>query len=82
MDIGTISLLIVVAMIALMLTGMPLAWVTMLLAVGCTLFWLGPAGLPLRRLMMMLTIRKTRTPTPRTGATCSTATATPRRWPR
>ena len=47
MDIGTISLLIVVVMIALMLTGMPLAWVTMLLAVGCTLFWLGPAGLPL-----------------------------------
>jgi tripartite ATP-independent transporter DctM subunit len=26
---------------------MPLAWVTMLLAVGCTLLWLGPAGLPL-----------------------------------
>jgi tripartite ATP-independent transporter DctM subunit len=26
---------------------MPLAWVTMLLAVGCTLFWLGPPGLPL-----------------------------------
>ena len=47
MDIGTISLLIVVVMIALMLTGMPLAWVTMLLAVGCTLLWLGPAGLPL-----------------------------------
>jgi TRAP-type mannitol/chloroaromatic compound transport system permease large subunit len=47
LDIGTISLLIVVVMIALMLTGMPLAWVTMLLAVGCTLFWLGPAGLPL-----------------------------------
>ena len=47
MDIGTISLLIVVVMIALMLTGMPLAWVTMLLAVGCTLFWLGPPGLPL-----------------------------------
>jgi tripartite ATP-independent transporter DctM subunit len=47
LDIGTISLLIVVVMIALMLTGMPLAWVTMLLAVGCTLFWLGPPGLPL-----------------------------------
>ena len=29
-----IELLIVVVMIALMLTGMPLAWVTMLLAVG------------------------------------------------
>jgi tripartite ATP-independent transporter DctM subunit len=47
LDIGTISLLIVVVMIALMLTGMPLAWVTMLLAVGCTLLWLGPMGLPL-----------------------------------
>jgi tripartite ATP-independent transporter DctM subunit len=47
LDIGTVSLLIVVVMIALMLTGMPLAWVTMLLAVGCTLLWLGPAGLPL-----------------------------------
>ena len=47
MDIGTISLLIIVVMITLMLTGMPLAWVTMLLAVGCTLLWLGPAGLPL-----------------------------------
>ena len=47
MDIGTISLLIIVVMIGLMLTGMPLAWVTMLLAVGCTLLWLGPMGLPL-----------------------------------
>jgi tripartite ATP-independent transporter DctM subunit len=47
LDIGTISLLIVVVMVALMLTGMPLAWVTMLLAVGCTLLWLGPMGLPL-----------------------------------
>ena len=47
MDIGTISLLIVVVMLVLMLAGMPLAWVTMLLAVGCTLLWLGPAGLPL-----------------------------------
>jgi tripartite ATP-independent transporter DctM subunit len=47
LDIGTISLLIIVVMITLMLTGMPLAWVTMLLAVGCTLLWLGPAGLPL-----------------------------------
>ena len=47
MDIGTISLLIIVVMIGLMLTGMPLAWVTMLLAVGCTVLWLGPMGLPL-----------------------------------
>jgi tripartite ATP-independent transporter DctM subunit len=47
LDIGTISLLIIVVMVGLMLTGMPLAWVTMLLAVGCTLLWLGPMGLPL-----------------------------------
>jgi TRAP-type mannitol/chloroaromatic compound transport system permease large subunit len=47
LDIGTITLLIVLAMLALMVTGMPLAWITMTLAVGCTLLWLGPAGLPL-----------------------------------
>jgi tripartite ATP-independent transporter DctM subunit len=47
MGIETISILIVVVMILLMLTGMPLAWVTMTLAVGCTLLWLGPTGLPL-----------------------------------
>jgi len=47
MGIETITLLILVAMIGLMLLGMPLAWVTMTLAVGCTLFWLGPPGLPL-----------------------------------
>ena len=47
MGIETISILIVVAMILLMLTGMPLAWVTMTLAVSCTLLWLGPTGLPL-----------------------------------
>ena len=47
MGIETISILIVVVMILLMLTGMPLAWVTMTLAVSCTLLWLGPTGLPL-----------------------------------
>lgn len=47
MGIETISILIVVAMILLMLTGMPLAWVTMTLAVTCTLLWLGPTGMPL-----------------------------------
>jgi tripartite ATP-independent transporter DctM subunit len=47
MGIETISILIVVTMILLMLTGMPLAWVTMTIAVSCTLLWLGPAGLPL-----------------------------------
>ena len=30
-----------------MIAGVPLAWITMSLAVGCTLAWLGPAGLPL-----------------------------------
>lgn len=47
MGIETISLLILGAMIVLMLTGMPLAYVTMALAIGCTLLWLGPHGLPL-----------------------------------
>ena len=47
MGIEAITLLIILAMVGLMLLGMPLAWVTMTLAVGCTLFWLGPAGLPL-----------------------------------
>jgi tripartite ATP-independent transporter DctM subunit len=47
MGIETITLLIIVVMIGLMLLGMPLAWVTMTLAVGCTLLWLGPPGLPL-----------------------------------
>ena len=47
MGIETITVLIVVAMIILMLLGVPLGWVTMTLAVGCTLFWLGPNGLPL-----------------------------------
>ena len=47
MGIETISLIILLAMVGLMLTGMPLAYVTMSLAIGCTLFWLGPSGLPL-----------------------------------
>ena len=47
MGIETITILIVVAMVVLMLLGVPLGWVTMTLAVGCTLFWLGPNGLPL-----------------------------------
>ncbi len=47
MGIETITILIVVVMIALMLLGVPLGWITMTLAVGCTLFWLGPNGLPL-----------------------------------
>jgi tripartite ATP-independent transporter DctM subunit len=47
MGIETISLLIVVAMIVLMLTGMPLVYVTMSIAVACTLYQLGFSGLPL-----------------------------------
>ena len=47
MGIETITLLIILVMIGLMLLGMPLAWITMTLAVGCTLLWLGPPGLPL-----------------------------------
>lgn len=47
MGIETITLLVVGTMILLMVAGVPLAWVTMVLAVGCTLGWLGPAGLPL-----------------------------------
>ncbi|UEM07670.1 TRAP transporter large permease subunit (plasmid) [Skermanella rosea] len=34
-------------MVGLMIAGVPLAWITMSLAIGCTLAWLGPAGLPL-----------------------------------
>jgi tripartite ATP-independent transporter DctM subunit len=47
LGIETITLLVVGTMILLMVAGVPLAWVTMVLAVGCTLGWLGPAGLPL-----------------------------------
>ena len=47
MGIETITLLVVGTMILLMVAGVPLAWTTMVLAVGCTLGWLGPAGLPL-----------------------------------
>jgi tripartite ATP-independent transporter DctM subunit len=47
LGIETITLLVVGTMILLMIAGVPLAWITMVLAVGCTLGWLGPAGLPL-----------------------------------
>ena len=47
MGIEYITLLVVGVMILLMIAGVPLAWITMSLAVGCTLAWLGPAGLPL-----------------------------------
>ncbi len=47
MGIETITILIVAVMLGFMLLGVPLAWTTMALAVGCTLLWLGPVGLPL-----------------------------------
>lgn len=47
MPIETITLLVVAVMLLLMLAGVPLAWIMMTIAVGCTLAWLGPAGLPL-----------------------------------
>ncbi len=47
MGIETATILIIAVMLGFMLLGVPLAWTTMALAVGCTLLWLGPAGLPL-----------------------------------
>ncbi len=47
MGIEVISLIILVSMIGLMLTGMPLVYVTMSIAIGCTLYHLGFSGLPL-----------------------------------
>jgi tripartite ATP-independent transporter DctM subunit len=47
LGIETATLLIVVVMLALMMAGVPLAWITMSLAVGCTVLWFGPQGLPL-----------------------------------
>jgi tripartite ATP-independent transporter DctM subunit len=47
LGIETITLVVIGVMIFLMMLGVPLAWITMALAVGCTLAWLGPAGLPL-----------------------------------
>jgi TRAP-type mannitol/chloroaromatic compound transport system permease large subunit len=47
LGIETATILIVAVMLGFMLLGIPLAWTTMALAVGCTLLWLGPPGLPL-----------------------------------
>ena len=47
LGIGGATLLILAVMIALMLTGMPLAWVLLTIACGCTVLWIGPSGLPL-----------------------------------
>jgi tripartite ATP-independent transporter DctM subunit len=47
LGIGWATLVILAVMIGLMLTGMPLAWVLLTIACGCTVLWIGPAGLPL-----------------------------------
>jgi tripartite ATP-independent transporter DctM subunit len=47
LGIETATILIVIVMLGFMLMGVPLAWTTMALAVGCTLLWFGPMGLPL-----------------------------------
>jgi len=44
-DIGTVSIGIVIALIALMATGMPLGVVTLLISIVCALFFFGPKGL-------------------------------------
>jgi len=44
-DIGTVSIGIVIALIALMATGMPLGVVTLLISVICALLFFGPRGL-------------------------------------
>jgi tripartite ATP-independent transporter DctM subunit len=47
LGIGWATLVVLAVMISLMLTGMPLGWVLMTIACGCTVLWIGPAGLPL-----------------------------------
>ncbi|MBL8699609.1 MAG: TRAP transporter large permease subunit [Alphaproteobacteria bacterium] len=47
LGIGWATLVVLAVMIALMLTGMPLAWVLLTIACGCTVLWIGPSGLPL-----------------------------------
>jgi tripartite ATP-independent transporter DctM subunit len=47
LGIEWITVLIIVTMIALMLAGIPLAWVLLTIACGCTLLWIGPSGMPL-----------------------------------
>ncbi|GHD57467.1 hypothetical protein GCM10017083_39020 [Thalassobaculum fulvum] len=44
-DIGTVSIGIVVALIALMMTGMPLGVVTLIVSIVCALLFFGPRGL-------------------------------------
>jgi len=44
-DIGTVSIGIVIALIALMMTGMPLGVVTLIVSIACALLFFGPRGL-------------------------------------
>ncbi len=44
-DIGTVSVGIVIALIALMMTGMPLGVVTLIVSIVCALLFFGPRGL-------------------------------------
>ena len=44
-DIGTVSLFIVAALLALMMTGMPLGVVTLLISIVCALLFFGPKGI-------------------------------------
>ena len=45
MDIGTVTLLIVAALLLLMMTGMPLGVVTLTVSIGTALIYFGPRGL-------------------------------------
>jgi len=44
-DIGTVSIGIVIALLALMMTGMPLGVVTLIISIVCALLFFGPKGL-------------------------------------
>jgi tripartite ATP-independent transporter DctM subunit len=44
-DIGTVSIGIVIALLALMMTGMPLGIVTLIISIVCALLFFGPRGL-------------------------------------
>lgn len=44
-DIGTVSVGIVIALLALMMTGMPLGVVTLIISIVCALLFFGPKGL-------------------------------------
>lgn len=44
-DIGVVSIFIVIALISLMMTGMPLGVVTLIISVICALLFFGPRGL-------------------------------------